>query len=102
MKDVSSTQLAVETMVAPVGKSDSTLDLQIDINFHGKGRVKIYKFIDYIERIIISNLGSHTLLLVDKIYFVLLSFTARYILLCLVCKVRFLWDLPCTQPIGVI
>ena len=42
-REVSATQLPIETIVAPVGKSESELDLQTDIIFDGNGGVKINK-----------------------------------------------------------
>ena len=51
MSEVSIIQLPIETVVAPVGKSDSTFDLQTDIFFGGNGGAKINKFLKSIERI---------------------------------------------------
>ena len=45
-REVSVTQSVVETIVAPVGKSDLAFDLQTDIIFGGNGKGKINKFID--------------------------------------------------------
>ena len=41
MREVSVIQLPIETIVAPVGKSNPTFDFQTEIIFGGNGRVKI-------------------------------------------------------------
>ena len=48
-------QLPIETIVAPVGKSDSTFDLQTDIISGGNGGAKINKFLDCIKSIVIGR-----------------------------------------------
>ena len=49
-------EVPIETIVAPVGKSDPVLDLKIDIIFCGN--VKKNKLLNYIESVVISrNLG---------------------------------------------
>ena len=47
---VSVTQLQMETIVAPVGKSGFTFDLQTDIIFGGNGEAKVNNFLDCIGR----------------------------------------------------
>ena len=44
--------MPIETIVAPLGKSDPALDLQADIIFGGIGGAKINRFLDYIESIV--------------------------------------------------
>ena len=39
--EVTITQLHIETIIAPVGKSDPSFDLQADIFFGGNGGAKI-------------------------------------------------------------
>ena len=48
-REVSITQLPIETMIAPVGKSGSTFDLQTDIIFGGNGGAKVNKFLDFLK-----------------------------------------------------
>ena len=43
--------MPIETIIAPVGKSDPSFDLQADIIFGGNGGAKINKFLD---RVIVS------------------------------------------------
>ena len=72
------TQLPIETIIAPVGKSDPSFDLQADIIFGGNGGVKINKFLDCVKSIVIDrNPRINTSLLVENIYFVLPSLTAH-------------------------
>ena len=62
MREVSVTQWPIETLVAPVVKSDPMIDLQIDIIFGGNGGVKVNKFLDCIKSIAIGrNLRIKTL-----------------------------------------
>ena len=61
------------------------LDLQTDIIFGGNDRAKINKFLDYIESITMGrnltfNKSNRTPQLVDNIYIVLQSLTAKSIL----------------------
>ena len=44
---VSITQLPIETIIARVGKSDPSFDLQADIIFGGNCGAKINKFLDF-------------------------------------------------------
>ena len=72
--------MPIKTKIAPVSKSYSALDFQADVVVRANGGAKVYKLIDNIEIIAGSrDLGPHTRhdLLVDSIYFVLPSFTAR-------------------------
>ena len=55
MREVSTTQLPIESIVAPVGKGDPALDLQTDIIFNGNGRAKINKFLNYSKSIVIGR-----------------------------------------------
>ena len=41
--------MPIETIIAPVGKSDPSFDLQTDIIFGGNGGAKINKFIDCVK-----------------------------------------------------
>ena len=67
--------------MAPVGKSYSAFDFQADVVVCVNGGAKLYKLLDNIEIIAVSrDLGPHTRHvspLVDSIYFVLPSFSAR-------------------------
>ena len=53
------TQLRIETIVAPVGKSASGFDLWTEVIFGGNGRAKIYKFLDCIKSIVIGRTLVH-------------------------------------------
>ena len=69
--------MPIATKIAPVGKSYSALDLRADVVVCANGGAKI---LDNIEIIAVSrDLRPHTrhVPLVDNIYFVLRSFTAR-------------------------
>ena len=55
------TQLHIETIVAPVGKSDPASDLQTDILFGGNGGAKINKFLDYVKSTVIGRSITNTL-----------------------------------------
>ena len=54
-REVSITQFPLETIIAPVGKSDPSFDLQADIIFGGNGGAKINKFLDCIKSIVIGR-----------------------------------------------
>ena len=54
-KEISATKLPIETIVEPVSKDDIALDLENDIIFDCNGGVKINKFLDYIESIVIGH-----------------------------------------------
>ena len=61
MRDPSATQLPMKAIVVPVGKSNSVLDLQTVIIFGNNGGVKINKYLDHIESLVIGrNLKSNT------------------------------------------
>ena len=60
--------MPIEAIIAPVGKSNPAFDLQTNVIF---GEAKVDKFLDCVKS---------TSLLVDNVYFVLPSFTARSIL----------------------
>ena len=47
--------MPIETIVAPVGKSDPVFLLQITIIFSGNGRAKINEFLDCIKIIVIDR-----------------------------------------------
>ena len=47
MREVSVTQLPIEIIVALIGKSHPTFDLQTDIIFVGNIGAKVNKFLDY-------------------------------------------------------
>ena len=71
--------MPIETKIAPVGKSYSALDFVADI-ICVYGCAKVYKLLDNIESLAVShNLRPNTRHdpLVDSIYFILPSFTAR-------------------------
>ena len=76
MREVSVTQLPIETIVAPVDKSVPTFDLQTDIIFGVNGGAKVNKFIYYIKSIVIGHNPK-----INTKYFVLASFTAKTILI---------------------
>ena len=60
-RQVSTTQLPIETKVAPVGKSYSALDFQTDFVVCVNSSAKVYKLIDNIEIMAVScDLRSHT------------------------------------------
>ena len=44
--------MPIETIVAPVGKSNSAFELQTDIIFVGNGGAKINKFLDYMNSMV--------------------------------------------------
>ena len=54
-REVSITQLPIETIVTPVGKSDPAFDLQADIIFGGNGGAMINTFLDFIKSIVIRE-----------------------------------------------
>ena len=76
--------MLIESIIAPVGKSNPSFDLQTDIIFGGNGGAKINKILDCVKSIVIGRCireSIHrTTLLVENIYFVLPSLTARPIL----------------------
>ena len=47
--------MPIETIIAPVGKSDPSFDLQTDIIFGGNGGAKINKFLDRVKSIVIDR-----------------------------------------------
>ena len=47
--------MPIETIIAPVGKSDPSFDLQADIIFGGNGGGKINKFLDCVKSIVIDR-----------------------------------------------
>ena len=55
MTEVSITQLTIEIMVAPVGKSDPAFGLHSEITFGGKGGANIIKFLDCIKSAVIGS-----------------------------------------------
>ena len=54
-RGLSATHLPIETIVAPVGKSDPALDLQTDIIVGDNVGAKINKFLDQIESTVIGR-----------------------------------------------
>ena len=53
--------MPIESIVAPVDKSDHMFDLQTDIIFGGEGGAKVNKFLDCVKSIVIGrNLGIDT------------------------------------------
>ena len=55
MREISVTQLPIETTVAPVGKSNPTFDLQTDITFGGNSGAKVSMFLDSFKSIVIGR-----------------------------------------------
>ena len=47
--------MPIETIIAPVGKSDPSFDLQTDIIFGGNGGAKMNKFLDCVKNIVIGR-----------------------------------------------
>ena len=47
--------MPIETIIAPVGKSDPSFDLQADIIFGGNGGAKINTFLDCVKSIAIGR-----------------------------------------------
>ena len=54
-REVSITQLLIETIISPVGKSDPSFDLQAEIIFGGNGGAMINKFLDCVKSIVIDR-----------------------------------------------
>ena len=54
-REISVTQLPIETIVALAGKSNPTFDLQTDIFFGGNGGAKLKKFLDCLKSIVIGR-----------------------------------------------
>ena len=48
--------MPIETIIAPVGKSNPSFDLQTDIVFGGNGGAKINKFLDCLKNIVIISI----------------------------------------------
>ena len=72
MREASAAQLHVVAIVSPVGKSDPPLDLQTAIIFGDNGGIKINKFLDCLENLVIGRYLTSNTSLYHKLYFVLI------------------------------